>query len=204
MMKSLNNPLDIMTYIAEIFDELLIEYFIGGSFASIIYGEYRTTQDVDIIAKINKQHIPMLIHRLHNDFYIQESEIEMAINTVNYYQDMPSFRSTFNIIHLVTGFKIDIFLPTNRPFEQSQFNRRVYEQITNETAIGTCITTAEDIILAKLEWYSMAQGVSDQQWRDVKSIIKVQAEQLDHSYLEYWAAQLGISDLLKKALQDSH
>jgi len=65
------------------------------------------------------------------------------------------------------------------------------------------VATAEDTILAKLEWYRMGGDVSEQQWRDVLGVMKVQADRLDLAYLRQWAAQLNISDLLERAIKEA-
>jgi hypothetical protein len=48
------------------------------------------------------------------------------------------------------------------------------------------------MILAKLEWYDLGNRVSDQQWRDLLAMLKVQGTQLDTAYLHRWAAMLGV------------
>lgn len=54
-------------------ENLGIPYFIGGSFASTAYGHIRTTQDVDIIARIEQKHVTGFIRALNNEFYADES-----------------------------------------------------------------------------------------------------------------------------------
>ena len=61
----------------------------------------------------------------------------------------------------------------------------------------------EDIILSKLEWYRMGGGVSERQWRDVLGVLKVQGERLDHAYMQRMAAELGVADLLERALGEA-
>ncbi len=39
------------------FNKLNIEYFIGGSVASSLYGIARTTLDADLVAKIKNEHV---------------------------------------------------------------------------------------------------------------------------------------------------
>ncbi len=66
--------------------------------------------------------------------------------------------------------------------------------------VDAAISTAEDTILAKLNWYRMGGEISERQWRDVLGIIKVQADTLDLEYLRHWAKELEIDDLLEQVL----
>jgi hypothetical protein len=65
------------------------------------------------------------------------------------------------------------------------------------------VTSPEDIILAKLEWYRMGGEVSERQWRDVLGVLKTRQGELDLSYLGKWAKELGVSDLLERALSEA-
>ena len=58
-------------------------------------------------------------------------------------------------------------------------------------------------MLAKLQWYRDGGGVSDRQWNDVLGVLKVQGATLDRAYLEEWARELGLTDLLRRALEDA-
>ena len=61
----------------------------------------------------------------------------------------------------------------------------------------------EDTVLAKLEWYRKGGEVSDRQWRDLLGVLKVQGETLDRAYLDHWAGELDVSDLLHRALEEA-
>jgi hypothetical protein len=62
------------------------------------------------------------------------------------------------------------------------------------------VASAEDTILAKLVWYRQGGETSDRHWRDILSVIQVQAGRLELPYLEKWAAELGVSHLLQKLM----
>jgi hypothetical protein len=111
--------------------------------------------------------------------------------------------SSFNVIHLETMFKVDLFVAKPRPFDRSQLARRQLHVLSEDPECHAYITSAEDIVLSKLEWYQMSSGVSDRQWRDVLGVLKVQGERLDHTYMHRMATELGVSDLLERALRET-
>ena len=65
------------------------------------------------------------------------------------------------------------------------------------------VSSAEDNILHKLQWYEDGNRVSDQQWKDVLGVMKVQGEDLDIRYLLRWAGELGVEDLCRQALDEA-
>jgi hypothetical protein len=70
-----------------------------------------------------------------------------------------------------------------------------------ESIAPAYIATAEDTILSKLEWLRAGGEVSENQWKDVVGILKVQADRLDMVYLKQWARELRVEDLLERALK---
>jgi len=185
------DPISITLKVTHVLDSLNVPYFIGGSLASSFHGMVRTTQDSDIIAKLEAGHAAPLKAALQNEFFIDELMVATAITQ----------RSSFNILHKDTMFKIDIFIPQERKFTQQQFLRSKTVQLSDQSAAQAVIASPEDTILAKLEWYQQGGEVSEQQWRDILGLIAVQGELLDLEYLKQTAAQLGITALLTKALQ---
>jgi len=65
------------------------------------------------------------------------------------------------------------------------------------------VTSPEDVILSKLEWYRMGGEVSDRQWRDILGVLKTRQGELDLDYLRKWAGELKVSDLLERALREA-
>lgn len=111
--------------------------------------------------------------------------------------------SPFNLIHLETLFKVDVFPLTNHPFDRQTFSRRLQKAISEDASSQLFFATPEDIILHKLTWYKAREGVSDRQWSDVLGVLKVQGDQLDMAYLNRWARELSISELLRKAIDEA-
>lgn len=98
-------------------------------------------------------------------------------------------------------FKIDIFPFSKRPFEKSQMRRRVLQSLSNHPDETAYFATAEDIILAKLLWFRMGGEVSDRQWNDILGVMRIQGDRIDQVYLQTWAKQLMLTDLLELAYQ---
>jgi len=152
----LNEPLEVTLKVTNVFEELRVSYLIGGSLASVLYGMIRSTQDSDIIAEMRPEHIQPFIAALKSEFLIDEDMIADALR----------HNSTFNIIHRKSMFKVDIFIPSPRPFLQSQMGRVQREIFHLGSDVAANFASAEDTILAKLEWYRMGGEVSERQWRD--------------------------------------
>ncbi len=162
--------------------------------ASLAYGIYRTTADVDVIADIHLEHVQPLVKQLEDTYYIDADMIKDAIR----------HRSEFNLIHLATMFKVDIFVSRQRPFDQRVRQRAQQNELK---ILGEDITlnleSPEDVILSKLEWYKMGGGISERQWSDVLGVLKVQGPALDRVYMRQWAGELGVLDLLERAMQEA-
>lgn len=186
-------PVAITLRVVEALNELQAPYFITGSLASAVHGVVRTTVDVDIVVQLQPHHAELLTQRLDDQFYADPQAIRSAILR----------RSSFNLIHMESMFKVDIFVPEDRPYKDAQFERRKQEVVATEPARSAYVATAEDTILAKLEWYRAGGDVSERQWRDVLGVLRAQRDQLDLDYLKRWAAELGIEDLLDEAFADA-
>ena len=184
------NPIQITAQVTAVLEELDVRNFIAGSLASTFHGMIRTTQDSDLVAEFDPEHIKPFVNALDKDFYIDQ---EMIINAV-------TDHSSFNIIHRESFFKVYIFIPKLRSFEEEQFNRTKRQVLSQEPIIEAFVASAEDTLLAKLEWYRIGGEVSERQWRDVLGVIKVQAGVLDTNYLFQMAEKLDVRDLLEKAL----
>jgi hypothetical protein len=184
------DPLIVIARLADSFEQLGIAYAVGGSLASSIYGVPRATNDADLIADIQRAHVQPLQRNLEGDFYCAEELILDAIRR----------RSSFNVIHLATMFKADIFVPRAETLGQEELNRARSETI--QLANGSRVirfASPEDTILQKLLWFRLGGQNSERQWSDVQGVLKIQGSSLDYDYLKRSAQVLNITDLLERA-----
>jgi hypothetical protein len=148
---------------------------------------------VDILAKIGLEQVESIYERLTGRYYVDRLSIRSAVLN----------RSHFNAIHLASMFKVDVFVPSDSDrLSQQQLIRHLPEKLSPDSDAIVYMATAEDTLLAKLIWYRKGHQVSDRQWADVLGIIRLQGERLDLVYLEDWAAQLGLTELLNQALDE--
>lgn len=134
------------------------------------------------------------MQKLGGVFYVHLPAIINAIQT----------QGSFNLIHLDTATKVDVFVRWRDPFAQSQFERRQEKTVGQSTGLKLFFASAEDTVLAKLEWYRKGGCVSEKQWRDLLGVLKVQANSLDRAYLIRWAAALEVGDLLGRAFTEAN
>lgn len=192
----MKNPdlIEAIRPVIRVFEKLAISYYVGGSIASSLYGIARATMDVDLVADIKTEHIDFLISSLADSYYIDEEMILEAILQ----------KSSFNLIHLETMIKIDVFIFKDEPYQNEVLQRKRMDSIgEGDASIEFYFSSPEDIILNKLQWYKMGGKVSERQWLDIVGVIKIQSDLLDTDYLKRWASKLHLLILLEKAYQDA-
>jgi hypothetical protein len=182
-------PVDVLRTVVAAFETLGIAYAIGGSWASSLHGEPRMTRDADIAVEPFPGQEGRLAAHFGSDFYLSVDAARSANRE----------RSSFNIIHTPTAFKIDVFVQKSDPFERSVLARRSAASLLDPMGQPLVWVSAEDIILLKLRWFRLGNEVSERQWSDVLGVLRVQGDRLDGPYLATWAGALGVSDLLQKA-----
>jgi hypothetical protein len=189
----LPEALRVALRVIDVLDELGLRYHLGGSYASSVHGIPRQTQDIDLIVELPMAKIDTLTARLGRDFYVDGDEVRIAV----------ARRGSFNLIHLDTAIKVDLFVRGDQPFDVEEFSRHHPELVQIEPPRRIYVKSAEDILLRKLQWYRAGGEVSERQWTDALGVVAAQRDRLDRAYLERWARELVIADLLSKAVEAS-
>lgn len=175
--------------VVHLLEDLGVPYAIGGSLASSVHGVLRASFDADIVADLRLTHVPPLCRALEGDFYLDEGRIRDAIVS----------SASFNLIELRSMFKIDVFVAGGKRFEKTQLERAVTQTIWPDPLIEARVSSKEDTVLAKLDWFRRGGEVSERQWADVLGIMRVQTGRLDREYLQRSATEMALSDLLSRA-----
>jgi hypothetical protein len=178
--------------IIDAFESLSVPCSLAGSVASSAHGIARATLDVDIVADLRAHHVEPRVAALACDYYVDRDAAADAVRR----------RAMFNVVHLATMLKVDIYLLGARPFDRESFGRRGRIALEDrEGARQYALDTPEDTVLHKLEGYRAGGEVSDRQWGDVIGVLRVQGPWLELDYLRRWAAELGVQDLLERAFR---
>lgn len=160
-----------------------IPYMVAGSVASGLYGEPRSTQDVDIVIDAAGERVERFVGSLGDDCYVSLSAVREAVRQ----------RSLFNVIDYASGWKADFILRKNRPFSVSEFQRRREGKLIG---VDAKVAAPEDVILSKLEWSKLSE--SERQLRDAATVYRTVRSSLDEAYLDRWAEDLDVVDLLRR------
>lgn len=185
--------LEITFHVVETFDRLGIPYLVGGSLASSLHGIPRATQDVDLVVRMTHRHVAGLVVALRPAFYLDESAIHDAVEQ----------HASFNLIHLRTLLKADVFVGKDDEASRAQMERRQRYEIGTEPRRALVVASAEDVVAQKLYWFRLGDEVSDRQWSDAIGVLRVGGAGLDLDYLRRAATLLGVEDLLSRALDEA-
>jgi hypothetical protein len=185
--------IDVVERLVDVFDRLGIAYAIGGSVASSTYGTMRFTQDADIAVQPFPRVAGKFYDSVKEEFYLGEEAMQQALNSCG----------SFNLIHFETSFKIDVFVLGPGEFEQRLLARRRAAKLSDAGRRDLSVVSPEDIILLKLRWFGETGGTLQRQWDDVLGVLVVQGKLLDFEYLIASAKELGLQELLERAITEA-
>jgi hypothetical protein len=190
VMDELEDLVDALAPVVRTLDGLGVRHFVGGSVASSFHGATRSTMDVDLVCELAQDAIEPLLAGLGTDYYVSEVAVREAV----------ACKGCFNLIHLPTSFKVDVFVSRGRPFDLQSMQRATRERLGTSRSIDVPMATAEDSIISKLEWYQLGNQASERQWDDVSRLIDLQGEAIDREYLRRAATSVGVEELLNRLL----
>lgn len=178
--------LELLSRLVAVLDELGVAYMVGGSQASMYYGEPRQTNDIDVVADLWSDHIGALMSEFpFPEYYLDEQAVAEAIQA----------RGQFNIIHPESGLKVDVILPRRTAFDQEELRRR--RRLPLGSGREAYFASPEDVILYKMMYYR--EGASDKHLRDIAAMLQISAVGIDEEYVDRWASELGLTDIWQVA-----
>jgi hypothetical protein len=181
---------ELLANVARTLDTLGIDYMITGSIASSLQGEPRMSHDIDLVIHLTAAAVPAILKAFPEpEFYLSEESVREALRQ----------RTMFNVLHVAEGDKIDFWILTDDPFDQSRFSRKRDQEFFGR---NVKVSSPEDTILKKLSWSKLLGG-SEKQLTDALRVFEVQRDKLDLEYVRHWSAQLGIGDLWQQLLQQA-
>lgn len=183
----MNVSLRGLALLAGALHQLGIRFYVVGGIASSTHGQTRFTEDVDLVMELRPDQVLPLKAVLGPDFEVDEVTLLEAA----------THNRSDNLFYLPDFTRFDVYLPAPSAFVRSQLERRQILELAEGVDIP--IATAEDTLLAKLLWYRRGEEHSQKQWQDVLGIIRLRGAELDRSYLDVWAANLDVTDLLARA-----
>jgi hypothetical protein len=181
-------PFGLVLAMAAILDELGVPYALGGSMASSLLGEPRSTVDVDLAVQLDATTGEVLLERVSAGFYVPVDSAREAIRA----------HSSFNLVDTQNALKVDLFVVGDGLLDRMQIQRRVRIVVPGSPE-GIWVTSPEDQVLRKLDWFRQSDSMSDRQWRDVVGILRVHGAELDDEYLSESALALDLSAELDEA-----
>lgn len=156
-----------------------IRYRVVGSLASMAYGEPRFTNDIDVLADLRPEHIVAFLEAFPPpDHYLSEMAMRSAIQQAG----------QFNIIHIPSGIKVDMIVLKPDEYSRTEIERG--RRLTSPGEFDAWFAAPEDVILNKLRYYR--EGGSEKHLRDIASMLMVQGDAIDRSYIATWAERLEV------------
>lgn len=188
-----DNPglIEALEPVASVLQSMEVKFYIGGSVASSFHGASRSTMDVDLVADLKAGDVDHFVGQLKDEYYVSKTAIIEAIER----------QSCFNLIHLSSSFKVDVFILKGRAFDVRSMNRAIKGKVDPASNFEFPVASPEDTILSKLEWYRLGNEASQRQWDDVIRVMKILGDQADLEYLNRSAAELNVADLFQELMK---
>ncbi len=185
---------DSTLVVARALERMGVRHYVTGSLASALHGEPRATNDADVVAQLLPMHFERLKRELGDRFFLDEDDFRLATTS----------QRSFNLVDEVELAKVDVFCVRPEGHAGAALERCVRLPLERDDPFSEVnVSSAEDCVISKLRWYRLGNEVSDRQWRDVIGVLSAKQGSLDVSYLRRWCRDLGVEDLLERALAQS-
>jgi hypothetical protein len=176
------------TEVIRLLKKAKIPCMVCGSLASSVHGRPRSTIDIDFVIDPNSEQLEAFIAAVPEGWYVSLEAARGALTQ----------QSMFNVVDAASGWKADFIVRKDRPFSRAEFQRRQKVRIFRRSVD---VAAAEDVILSKLEWSKDAG--SERQYGDALGVAQLRGEQLDRTYLQKWAKDLGVEEELARLLAEA-
>jgi hypothetical protein len=154
-------------------NRLKLPYMVTGAAAAIIYGEPRMTHDVDLVLDIEAKNLNPFIKTFSlKQFYCPPKEV-IGVEIKR------SRRGHFNLIHLESGFKADVYLMGEDPLHRWAMGLRRSVMMGGEVI---WVSPPEYVIIRKLEYFK--EGGSEKHARDIQGMLEISGKLIDMDFLE--------------------
>lgn len=184
----------VLVELGAVLDRLDLQHAVGGSVASSRYGELRSTNDVDVLVQLPPAKAEGLVQALAAPWSVEASAVQRAL----------ARRDMFQAYHMAAFMKVDLYVADpRRLLDALTLEHRKRVPVGGAEGGSICFSTAEDIVLRKLDWLRLSGGVLERQRRDVLGVLKGVGPDLDLGYLRATAGQLGLTEALESCLKDA-
>jgi hypothetical protein len=174
------DELAVLALVAERLDAAGLPYMVSGSVAMNYYAQPRMTRDIDVVVALEPADAGQVHSLFEADFICESEVIREAIER----------RGMFNLIHREWVIKVDVIVRKDTPYRRQELARR---RRVRMRSLELSIVSPEDLVLSKLDWARDSR--SELQLGDVRNLL-ASVPDLDGRYLDHWAAELGVADLL--------
>lgn len=165
-----------------------IPYVVTGSVAAMAYGEPRLTNDIDLVIEITEPAVAALARAFpESDYYLPPAEVIHA-------ERVRSLRGHFNVIHLDSMLKADLYLAGEDPLHRFALSRPLALEIEGRIVKFAPI---EYVIVRKLEFFR--EGLSEKHLRDIASMLIESGDEIDQTLLDEEIVSRGLGSAWEHA-----
>jgi len=178
---------DLFNLFISIMEQIPVDYFVTGSVASIVYGEPRLTNDIDLVVHLREENIDDFIKAFPEDeFYCPPREILLT-------ELLRSTRGHFNLIHQETGFRADVYFVGNDPFQRwAMMNKRKISYRGRQINIAP----PEYVIIKKMEFFK--EGGSEKHLNDIEGILRNSSHLIDMEFLQEKIKEFNLEEIFTR------